>query len=578
MNYEAVLHIPLSNYAHGIDEENVVFRIRTARDDIKSCILHYGDRACRVNPVIFNSEPMKIVAQDELYDYYEVVLHSPYTRICYYFELSDGVESKYYYYDMFMNTLPIERSEFYQLPFNRREDIATIPSWVQDAVVYNIFPDSFATAKGYISNKKGEAKFSHHTTYSMRGGTLKGIKENIPYFLDLGVNCIYMNPIFVAGEWHKYDLIGYYNIDPCFGTNEDFKELVDACHDNDIRVIIDGVFNHCGWHFFAFEDVLEKGEASKYKDWFYGLKYPVEYPDNQEDIPTYDCFAYERKMPKMNTSNKEVIEYFLDVCKYWTESYGIDGWRLDVASEVDDTFWREFRKTAKSINPDCFIIGEVWESAQHWLLGDQFDSSMNYDMRKNCRDFFAVDALDSYGFDSRVTAMLMRYNKNIVHGQLNLLDSHDVPRFLSICQEDMKRFKLSVIFQMTFLGVPMVFYGDEKGLVGIKEHEYRRPMSWDKEEGAEIYSFYQDIIKLRRNKDTLKYGDYKTIMAERNSGVYAFKRCHDDEETYVILNRSEESIAIDNVIGDTNYNIDLSSNEDCKMVEPWGFVIVSKSC
>ncbi len=578
MNYEAVLHIPLSNYAHGMDEENVVFRLRAARGDIKSCKLYYGDRACRVNPVVFSCEAMTVVAQDQLYDYYEVVLRSPYTRICYYFELNDGEKSVYYYYDMFMSTLPVERSEFYQLPFNRREDIATIPSWVQDAVIYNIFPDSFATAKGYISNQKGQADFLHHTTYSMRGGTLKGIKENIPYFKDLGANCIYMNPIFVAGEWHKYDVIDYYNIDPCFGSNEDFKELVDACHDEGIKVIIDGVFNHCGWNFFAFEDVLKKGEASRYKEWFYGVKFPVEYPDNQEDIPTYDCFAYERKMPKMNTSNAEVMEYFLDVCKYWTQDYGIDGWRLDVASEVDDTFWRAFRKMVKAINPECFIIGEVWESAQHWLMGDQFDSSMNYDMRKNCRDFFAVDALDSYQFDGRVTAMIMRYNKRIAHGQLNLLDSHDVPRFLSICQEDMHRLKLSVIFQMTFLGVPMVFYGDEKGLVGIQEHEYRKPMCWKSQEGIKIYKFYQDIIKLRRSKDTLKYGEYRTVMAKQKSGVYVFKRCFADEETYVVLNRSEEYIPIEQCVGNACYTVDLASDAEGKVVEPWGFAIVSKAC
>lgn len=169
-------------------------------------------------------------------------------------------------------------------------------------------------------------------------------------------------------------------------------------------------------------------------------------------------------MPKLNTSNLQVQEYFCKVCRYWIEKYDIDGWRLDVANEVDHEFWRTFRKTAKSAKPDSFLIGEVWESAPTWLNGDQFDSTMNYDFRKNCRDFFALNKLDARAFDGRVTAMRMRYGKNVTLGQLNLLDSHDVPRFLSLCAGDIRKLKLAVIFQITFIGI-LHFYGDEKVLM-----------------------------------------------------------------------------------------------------------------
>ncbi len=252
MKREAVLHIPLSNYAHGRDENHLVFRLRAARNDLRSCVLSYGDRACRQDPVIFTSIAMKRIAWDELFDYFEAEVESPYTRICYYFELNDGEEKILYYADKFTTKHVRDRSEYYQLPFNRREDIAAIPAWVKDAVVYNIFPDSFATGKKFISRKNVSMPYDTNMhTHSLNGGTISGIRENLDYLQDLGVTCIYINPIFAAEEYHKYDLIDYFSIDPCFGKNKDFEELVNACHKMGIKVIIDGVFNHCSWHFFA---------------------------------------------------------------------------------------------------------------------------------------------------------------------------------------------------------------------------------------------------------------------------------------------------------------------------------------
>lgn len=538
MNREAVLHIQMSNYAHAINEEQIVFRLRAARGDLKFCRLFYGDRACRRTPVIFSCIPMEMVAQDWYYDYFEIVLESPYTRICYYFELNDGQETVLYYADMFRETTVDDRSEYYQLPFNRREDIADIPSWVKDAVIYNIFPDSFATSKKYISVIETEKEFQGHKTQGKNGGTIVGMIENVDYIKNLGINCIYINPIFAAGEYHKYDLLDYYHIDPCFGTNEEFKQMVRVYHKNGIRVIIDGVFNHCGWNFFAFEDVVKHGENSRYKDWFYRLDYPVIRPDNMRDIPNYECFGYERLMPKLNTSNPEVIAYFCDVCRFWLEEYDIDGWRLDVASEVNDDFWRQFRKTAKRVKPDSFLIGEVWESAGHWLEGDQFDSTMNYDLRKNCKEFFAEGNIDAFDFDSRVTLMRMRYKKNMLYGQLNLLDSHDVSRFFSLCKENVERFQLAILFQILFIGIPSIFYGDEQLISGLLEEDYRQPMVWCGTN--KNFRFYQKAINLRKEHREIRYGDYRTLYAEKNGTLYVFERYTRDESIIVILNAGDQ--------------------------------------
>ena len=535
---EGIFHRPMSEYAHGISETRVVIRLRAVKDDLKSVKLYYGDRACRQNPVLYTPLKMDIVFSDLLFDWWEVEFDTLYKRVCYYFELTCEKECILYYADLFTDKLTTERSEVFQLPFVHRADIASVPDWVHDAVIYNIFPDSFATGKKYISLEPTEKVWKDQVVRGKLGGTIKGITKNVDYLRKLGINCIYINPLFAAGEYHKYDLLDYYNVDPCFGTNEEFAEMVDTLHNNGIRVIIDGVFNHCGWRFFAFNDAVEKGEDSQYADWFYGLKHPIVRPDNQEDIPTYECFAYERLMPKINTANPEVEKYFCDVGRYWVKNYNIDGWRLDVANETNDGFWRAFRRAVKEENPEAVLIGEIWENANHWLDGSMFHAGMNYDFRRHCRDFFARSTTDATEFADRVINMLMRYRKNMTYGQLNLLDSHDVSRFLTLCNEDKKRFKLAVIFQMCFVGIPSVFYGDEQGISGLKEDEYRQPMTWDGDK--ELFEFYQDAIKMRHDNIPLRRGDFKIL--EATNSLFAFRREYGGKQVTVALNAGENSV------------------------------------
>ena len=252
----------MSEYAFGLDEDTTVFRLRCASGGIAACTLWYGDTACRKTPIDWFPEPMERVLSDEYHDWWELTLECPYHRIFYHFELSDGAESCYYYGGVFTDKLVDDRSEYFKLPFNHRADIARVPDWVHEAVVYNIFPDSFATSRRYISGEATQREFGGLTTHGKLGGTIRGVTENLDYLSGLGINCVYLNPIFAAGEYHKYDLIDYYHIDPCLGTDEDFRELVESAHGLGMRVIIDGVFNHCGWRFFAFEDVVQKGEGS----------------------------------------------------------------------------------------------------------------------------------------------------------------------------------------------------------------------------------------------------------------------------------------------------------------------------
>ena len=572
MKLDAILHVPMSEYCHGLDENHIVYRMRSAKGDLKRVTLYYGDTACRVTPIIFTPVPMELVASDLLHDYWQAIVDSPYNRVYYYFELDDGTETKLYYGDIFTDHLVDDRSQYFKLPFNHRADIAKVPDWVHDAVVYNIFPDSFATSHKHISLESAQMDYNGKTVKGKLGGTLRGVAENVDYLKGLGINCVYVNPIFAAGEYHKYDLLDYFHVDPVFGGDEAFREMVDTLHANGIRIIIDGVFNHCGWYFFAFDDVVRNQEESKYCDWFYHLEFPVERPETPEIYPSYACFAYERMMPKLDTANPEVRDYFCKVGRYWVEEFGIDGWRLDVASEVDDGFWRAFRKAVKEVNPDALLIGEVWESANHWLQGDMFDSAMNYDFRKHCNLFFAEQSIDAADFAGRITNMLMRYRVQTVPAQLNLLNSHDVSRFLSLCNGDASKYKLAILFMMTFVGMPTVFYGDELGIQGILEEEYRHPMLWDGG-NTDLRAFFKKAIAMRHELAPLRRGDFRMVSAEAGNGLIVFTRKLGNQAVTVCINQGKESSDLPEISGSIYWADGLNG----KTLKASGFAVFS-SC
>lgn len=573
INRQAVTHIPLSQYAFANSEKNITIRIRAGKDNLTRCILWFGDRVCPQQSVAFEPVEMERTASDLEFDYFEITFDSPYPRVCYYFELSDGEEQLFLFSDIFANELPKERSEFYQYPFIRREEISTVPDWLKRAVVYNIFPDSFASGKRTIKGRPGEVNWGKCLTLKSKlGGTIKGITENLDYITGLGFTCLYINPIFVAGEYHKYDILDYFHISPNLGTDADFRELVLQAHARGVKVVIDGVFNHCSWRFFAFDDVVRNGSNSRYKDWFYDLTFPVVRPESDDTVPSYSCFAYERKMPKLNSSNPEVRDYFMAVCEYWMREYGIDGWRLDVANEVDRDFWRSFKRTARSIDPESIMIGEIWESSERWLQGDMFDSTMNYDFRKNCRDFFGTESINATEFNARITKMNYRYPTGILQGQLNLLDSHDVNRFLSCCQNDVRRLRLAEIFLFTAPGTPCVFYGDELGMSGDREEFLRGPMPW-KDPPHDERAFFKRLISLRKNSPVLVYGSYRARFMDE-AGCYIYERGLGGRSIIVALNARNSNIKLEYPIPQCTPLLSSAYAEG--QIGPFGYAIWEK--
>ena len=517
----------MSEYAFALDDTHYIFRLRTGKGEAESVRFYYADRAVMTPKLQFAPLPMEKFRTDRYFDWYEIRLETRFERIAYYFELQNGVETLFYYGDCYEMAGTPTRADYFQLPFNHRADRFAAPAWTRDAVVYNIFPDSFAAGKRLAPNGAPPC----------RGGTVRGVTENLDYIASLGFNCIYLNPIFAARSYHRYDTLDYYRIDPHMGAEDDLRDLVRRAHALGIRVILDGVFNHVSSDHPFFRDVLEKGRASRYYSCFYALPETPRLPAAGE-LPGYTCFSYVADMPKTNTADPFLRQYFCDIGAYWVRKFDVDGWRLDVANELDDGFLRAFRASVKAAKSDALIVGEVWDNAAHFLGGDMLDSAMNYDFRRYCRRFFAEQTVDAETFDTNVSTLLLRYNENALFAQLNLLDSHDVSRFLSLCGGKTERMELAVLLQMTFPGMPCVFYGDEKGLCGESEPEYRRPMEWDA--SSPLEEVYRRMIALRKTHPALRYGSFHTELA--CGGVYRYSRVWNGTKITVAMNLGAEPV------------------------------------
>lgn len=566
MNKAAIYHRALSEYAFANSLSEIVIRLKVAVNDIKRVSLFYGDTAYQSALVRFSEIAMKKIASDSYNDYFEARIKNGYERIVYYFELHGQDEEKIYYYgDILEPELSKQRNDYFKFPFNRIEEIIDVPAWYTKATIYNVFLDSFNFS---FNNKNQEIIVDGQIIRNKHGGSIKELTQKLNYIQNLGFNTIYLNPIFMAGEYHKYDTIDYLKIDPLFGTNEDFKTLVKEIHQRGMYIILDGVFNHSGWNFAPFLDCLEKQEKSLYKDWFYRLDFPIHKPEINER-PPYSSFGYERLMPKINTSNPEVINYFVKVVSYWVKNYEIDGWRLDVADEVDRAFWREIRKAVKKANPEAVLIGEVWQTSSYFLDGTTFDTVMNYSFLRFVKAFFAKRSTSAAEFNYHVNQMLYRYREKTTYAQLNFLDSHDVPRFLSLVGGNIDILKLALVFLMTFVGVPCVFYGDEVGLTGISEEEYRRPIVTAQED---LRDFYQEVIKLRTNNECLISGKFQTIKAEAGNYLYHYERFNDKMRIGIILNNSPDPVTLPL----SSPRILLSNHFAEKTLGGFGFIIYQK--
>jgi cyclomaltodextrinase len=431
------------------------------------------------------------------------------------------------------------------------------PEWVKDAVFYQIFPDRFARSAAVAKPTNLEAWDTPPTVHGFKGGDLLGVAEKLDYLQELGITAIYFNPIFQSASNHRYHTHDYYRVDPVLGGDDAFRKLLDAAHARGIKVVIDGVFNHASRGFYQFNMAMECGEASPYRDWFTHYDFPVN--GYKDEKPNYAAWWELPALPKFNTDIPAVREFIWDVAEYWIK-FGADGWRLDVPEEIDDdAFWQEFRRRVKGANPEAYIVGEIWFPAQRWLQGDQFDAVMNYLFSRPAIGFFGretltglhhgpyqIEPVDAADFTAAIEQTTTMYDWEIVQAQLNLLGSHDTPRYLSMVGGDESALQLATLCQMTLPGAPCVYYGDELGLLGGYEPECRNTIVWDdvksRKQGA-IWQTTQRAIALRKAHPVLRRGTYQTVHAAGDQ--IAYRRDLDGMVALVAFNVSQSEATFD---------------------------------
>jgi glycosidase len=430
----------------------------------------------------------------------------------------------------------------FEFSYLHASEVLAPPAWVKEAVFYQIFPERFANGDRGNDPEGCEPWGGTPTPQNYFGGDLQGVLDHLDYLTGLGVNAIYFNPLFQGRTNHKYDTEDYMRVDRQFGDNALLKELVRQCHARGIRVLLDAVFNHCGERFAPFLDVKEQGRGSPYWNWFHVRQFPLEKVDG---VPTYETFAFEGHMPKLNTQNPEVQAYLLRVAQYWIEEVGVDGWRLDVANEVDFGFWRSFRKVVKQAKADAYILGEMFHDSMPWLEGDLFDAAMNYPFAETVLDFITRGRLDARGLADALQRQLAWYPRQVNEVMFNLLDSHDTARLLTACRGDERKMRQAVLIQLTFLGTPCIYYGDEVGMKSGGDPGCRGCMEWDeKKQNGGLLDFYRRLIALRRSHAALRTGRLAFVQAERGSGVVVYRRADAVEQFLVVVNRSREAVTV----------------------------------
>lgn len=533
--------------------------------------------------------------------------------------------------------------------------ITDVPRWAMDAIWYQVFPERFRNGdrsndptpersdavvpstwttmpwgKDWYSLEPWETTISggfFGSVFQRRyGGDLQGIIDKLDYLKELGITALYINPLFRSPSLHKYDAETFHHIDENFGPDPEgdrrllatvnetedssswvwtsadklFLELINQVHRRGMKIIIDGVFNHSGRGFFAFQDLVRRRGSSRYASWYDVVRWDDSLPDGFE----YRGWFGVASLPQFRRDSENVDSgykaYVFDITKRWLApggdtNAGIDGWRLDVAYCLPHGFWRDWRRHVKSIKSDSYLTGEVVDIAPSYLQGQEFDGLMNYPFAYTATEFL-IDKrtkITASEFVRRLTSLHDSYPRLITHAMQNLLSSHDTARLATIIRNpdlgyrDFGGFfnrtkinvnhdirldrgglaqrnvhKLIVLLQMTWIGAPMIYYGDEVGMTGANDPDSRKPMLWDdldyEDEVAhpipgmskpaeknridnDLLNFYRSLIAVRNSHPSLRRGNFRIVLADDSMGVVVFERSFRGERTVVIINSSDIS-------------------------------------
>ena len=561
----------------------VQFRVQS-EPVFSEIVLVYNDGQVR-------AAPLQLSAQGNRFQYWQVTIRPGRTSFSYSFALRNE-QGQASYWGRHGLTHVVETPFFFD---GAGVKPVETPPWMHGAVMYQIFPERFANGERG-NDPAGSVRWgSSPKPFEFQGGDLQGITQNLDYLVDLGIDVIYLNPVNVSPSNHKYDAIDYYHVDAGLGGDEALKGLVDGAHARGVKVIVDASFNHCYPQFFAFKDLIENGEASRYRDWFTVYDWPIEVryrphlaegrgdyfqryisefarlsgvpvlalddSDGPVVEASYNAWYGVISMPQLNQDNPETRAYFMDVAKHWLTAFDLDGWRMDVVQFVADDFWIDFRDVTKSVKPDCYLLAEVWGDSSDWLQGDKFDATMNYLFRDLVLGYFAYREVTTAQFLDGVMRMLHLYAPQVMAVTQNLFSSHDVPRFLQLAGGDKTRLRLATFFQLTLPGAASIYYGDEIGMKGGHDPDNRRafpwhlPNDWDRA----LLAYFQRLTALRRQYVALREGEWR--LWAQNEEAFAFERFTTQERLIVVINRGDTATALHLPIPDQRVSLIFGAAE-----------------
>lgn len=556
MNTSAVRHRSTADMCYALDKDTAVIRLQTGRDVDRAYIicadpfLHeltgkknwYGQK-----------HEMKLFMELEDHLIWSIKIKPPFKRLQYYFEVvSDGAD--YLVYDN--KVLPADSGDkshrqCFKLPWINPSDIIAPPEWVKDTVWYQIMPDRFARSSDTPDEKLEKwGKFKPFVFNVMYGGDLKGITQRLPYLHSLGINGIYLTPVFVSNTYHRYNTFDYKTIDPLLGTGEDMRDLVSTAHSLGIRIMLDGVFNHCGTEFFAWKDVFEKGKDSPYFNWFFiNDEESFRKPQHDTADGRFFTFSFWAGMPKLNTNNPDVIRYFCDICSYWVREWDIDGIRFDVGDEISHTFLKELRRTLKPLRNDLFLLGEIWFDSMPWLYGDEYDSVMNYPTCCCINGLHREPDMSSRDFMYSLNTCLSMYPEQITEVLFNFIDTHDTVRISEECDGNTDLLLQKIAMLLTLPGTPCIYYGTEIALRGRSPKENRRCMPWDKIDKGVYDKLLSEVSKLtamRHGFPQLRSSDIEFVHSEDHPRLLRYFRSSPDAESRiaVCINAEKSDVCI----------------------------------
>lgn len=542
--------------SYPLNENELIINLKTGYD-VERVFIYYGDPY--EAGILGGKEKWTGKREEIIYKkrlphqiWWTTTIVPKYKRCKYYFELQTKEETWYYFEDGFLTEEQLQMDgrmlQCFIVPWMNPVDVNCTPDWVNNTVWYQIFPDRFCNGTPEKNGSDITPWQNGPVTNSEKyGGNLEGIRQKLPYLADLGVTGIYLNPIMEAGSNHKYDTTDYTKIDPAFGDAKEMRKLTKEAHEYGIKIMLDAVFNHCGRKFGPWQDVLERGENSRYADWFMVENWDQITKRADTRDKRFYSFAFEDKMPKLNTNNEEVIQYFCKVCEDWIYEFDIDGIRFDVGNEVSHRFLKRMREHLKKVKPDIYLLGEIWHDASQWLQGDEYDSVMNYPLLSGIHDFFLDQTMNKNEFEymvNRCYTMYMQQNNNVL---FNLLDSHDTERLMNRFHDlDIFYQQLAVLF--TLPGSPSIYYGTEIAMEGGHDPDCRRCMPWDEIDSAENQEkieIMKKLIRLRKEVKPCRSLHFHFPNEYENPRCVEYIKLDENQEKIqILLNCSQETVNV----------------------------------